>query len=342
MEEPLMNPHFRFLIFDFRFSGLRQLFSNTRPTPPEFRKSSIKNRQSKIALQLSAIVILSFSALTVKAEDTPRSSMRKGLKAYKAGDYTNAVQQLEKTALEFPDLGNYNLGNALYRSGDYEAAAEAFNEALRTTDLELQAKAYFNRGDALLARTTELTQTEQISLAIELAFQAMDMFEKSMLLQPDDLEAKQNFERAGNLRLKLEYNLGRWYFDQAESLLPQYKAKDAKKNYQLAKKQFQHILENVDPNHAESQQYLPKIDERLEMLALAVEAAEIDLKTALQYIVDYQYMLAAQRLTTETDERKYAFDLKPDLKKQYEEVIKKNQDILKIIQDLFPTTNIAQ
>ena len=27
----------------------------------------------------------------VQAEDTPRSSMRKGLKAYKAGDYTNAV-----------------------------------------------------------------------------------------------------------------------------------------------------------------------------------------------------------------------------------------------------------
>ncbi|MDF7808754.1 tetratricopeptide repeat protein [Pontiellaceae bacterium B12219] len=309
---------------------------------PSAIQSTIGNRQSQITWRLSAVVMLSFSVLTAQAEDTPRSSMRKGLKAYHAGDYTNAVQQLKKTVLEFPDLGNYNLGNALYRSGDYEAAAEAFNEALRTTDLELQAKAYFNRGNALLARTTELTQTEQISQAIELAFQAMDMYEKSMLLQPDDLESKQNFERAGNLRLQLEYNLGRWYFDQAESLLPQYKAKDAQKNYQLAEKQFKHILENVDPNHGESQQYLPKIDERLEMLALAVEAAEIDLKTAFQYIADYQYMLAAQRLTTETDERKYAFDLKPDLKKRYEETIKKNEEILKIIQDLFPTTNIAQ
>jgi tetratricopeptide (TPR) repeat protein len=293
-------------------------------------------------MKVAPLIILLLAALSVQAEDTPRSSMRKGLKAYKAGDYTNAVQQLEKTALEFPTIGNYNLGNALYRNGDFEAAADAYNEALRTTDLDLQANAYFNRGDALLARTTALTKTEEINMAIELSFQAMDMFEKAMLLKPDDLEAKQNFERAGNLRLQLEYNLGRWYFDQAEELLPQYKAKDAKKNYQLAKKQFQHILEDVDPNHAESLQVLPKIEERLEMLALAVEAAQIDLKTALQYISDYQYMLAAQRLTTETDERKYAFDLKPDLKKQYEEVIKKNQEILKIIQDLFPTTNIAQ
>ena len=56
---------------------------------------------------------------------------------------------------------------------------------------------------------------------------------------------------------------------------------------------------------------------------------------------DYQYMLAAQRLTTESDERKYAFDLKPDLKKRYEETIQKNQDVLKIVQEL-TTLNIVE
>ncbi|RKX47078.1 MAG: hypothetical protein DRP64_02060 [Verrucomicrobia bacterium] len=275
-----------------------------------------------------------FASVSVHAEETPRSSMRKGLKAYKTGDYTNAVQALEKTALEFPAIGNYNLGNAHYRMGDYEAAAESYHEALRTTDLELQAKAYFNRGNALLARTTALSGPEQIGLAIELAFQSMDMFEKAILLAPEDMEAKQNFERAQQLRLKLEYNLGKWHFDQAEALLQGYKAKDAQANYRQAKKQFEHILENVDPNHGESRQYLPKITERLDMLGRAVEAAEQDLKIALRQIEDYQYMLATQRLTTETDERKYAFDIKPDLKKKYEETIQKNQEVLKIIQEL--------
>lgn len=276
-------------------------------------------------------IVLTVSA---NAEDTPRSSMRKGLKAYKRGDYTNAVVHLEKTALEFPVIGSFNLGNAHYRNGDFEAAAKAFEAALRTTDLELQAKAYYNRGNALLARTTALAGHEQIGLAIELAFQAMDMYEKALLIEPADREAKQNFERAGALRLKLEYNLGQWHFDQAEALLGEYKAKDAKQNYLAAQKQFKHILENVAPDHAESAQYLPKIAERLEMLQLAVEDAEHDLKVALKYIEDYQYMLAAQRLTTETDERKYAFDLKPDLKKRYEETIQKNQDVLKIIREL--------
>lgn len=283
-----------------------------------------------ISIGLWAICVAS----PVLAEDTPRSSMRKGLRDYKTGNYTNAVEHLEKTALEFPAAGNYNLGNAQYRLGDYESAATAFNEALRTTDLELQAKAYFNRGNALLAQTTGLTGQEQIGTAIELAFNAMDMFEKTILLDPQDLAAKQNFERAQQLRLKLEYNLGKWYFDQAESLLQEYKAKDAQRNYQQAKKQFEHILSNVDPNHGEAAQHLPKISARLEMLDLAVEAAEYDLKTALQQIEDYQYMLAAQRLTIETDERKYAFDIKPDVKKQYEETIQKNQDVLKIIEEL--------
>jgi len=260
--------------------------------------------------------------------------MRKGLKAYKAGDYTNSIQFLEKTALEFPSTGNYNLGNAHYRKGDYEAAEQAFNEALRTIDLELQAKAYFNQGNALLARTTVMTDPEEIGLAAELAFQATDMFEKAILLDAADMDAKRNYEKAQQLRLTLEYNRGKWLFDQAEALLQEYKAKDAKQNYQQAQLQFEHLLENVEPNHGESQQYLPKIAERLELLRQALEEAESDLRIAIQQIEDYQYMLAAQRLTTETDNRKYAFDLKPDLKKEYEETIQKNQEVLKIIQEL--------
>ena len=143
------------------------------------------------------------------------------------------------------------------------------------------------------------------------------------------------------MRLKLEYNLGKWYYDQAESQLQAYKAKDAQTNYRNARGQFEHILVNVDPNHAESEQYLPKVRERLDMLARAVEEAEHDLAVALQQINDYQYMLAAQRLTTETDDRKYAFDIKPDLKKEYEETIQKNDEVLQIIREL-STLNIVE
>ncbi|MCF7817224.1 MAG: VWA domain-containing protein [Kiritimatiellales bacterium] len=328
----------------FLGASLLLLLMEAAIRPVKVSRERTQGSQKKTALgslrSLAAILFL-FVPLLTHAEDTPRSAMRKGLKFYKAGDYTNAVQALEKTALEFPDIGNYNLGNAHYRAGDFEAAEAAYNEALRTTDLGLQAKAYFNRGNALLARTTVLTGPEQIGLAAELAFQAGDMYEKAILLDPKDLAAKENFEKAQRLRLKLEFNKGKWLFDQAESLLQEFKAKDAQTDYQQAKAQFEHILADVDPTHGESKQYLPKIAERLEMLRKAVVDTEKDLATALQYIEDYQYMLAAKKLTTETDERKYAFDLKPDLKTQYEETIQKNQEVLKIIQEL-SSLNIAK
>lgn len=304
--------------------------------------NSDNHRPMKTGSRLICLVLWLAMTSISHAEDTPRSAMRRGLKTYKAGDYSNAVPLLEKTVLEFPDTGNYNLGNANYRLGDYEKAVDNYNEALRTTDLALQAKAYFNRGNALLARTTTMTGSEQIGMAIECAFQSVDMFEKAILLDPEDLAAKQNYERARQLRLTLEYNLGKWYYDQAESQLQEYLAKDAQTNYRKARGQFEHILKDVDPNHAESAQYLPKVGERLEMLARAVENTERDLELALQYISDYQYMLAAKRLTTETDERRYAFDIKPDLKQKYEETIQKNQEVLKIIEDLMPTTHMAK
>jgi tetratricopeptide (TPR) repeat protein len=301
-------------------------------------KHRLLKKKSVLIRVVPWLVLVAFAA---HAEDTPRSSLRKGLKAYKAGAYTNAVTALEKTALEFPAIGNYNLGNAHYRNGNYEAAEKAYNEALRTTDLDLQSKAYFNRGNALLAQTTVMTGPEQIGLAAELAFQAVGMYEKAILLDAEDLEAKQNYEKARKLRLQLEYTKGKWLFDHAESLLQEYKAKDAQKNYRQAKTQFEHLLENVDPTHAESMQYLPKANERLDMLKKAVVDAQQDLELAIQQIEDYQYMLAAQRLTMETDERKYAFDIQPDLKKRYEETIQKNQDVLKIIQEL-STLNIIE
>jgi len=153
-------------------------------------------------------------------------------------------------------------------------------------------------------------------------------------LAPDDLAAKRNFERARNLRIKLEFNRGKWLYDQAESLLKEFKAKDAKKNYLQAKTQFEHILNDIDPNQNKSKQYLKNVEDRLEMLRKAVEETEQNLATAIQQIKDYQYILAAQRLVAMTDSRKYAFDLKPDLKKKYEETVKKDQEVLKIIKEL--------
>jgi tetratricopeptide (TPR) repeat protein len=295
---------------------------------------------SEFKLQSSKFIMLTLvllvTAAPVYASDSARSYMRKGLKAYKQENYSDALSNFNQASAEFPDVSAYNLGNTYYRMGDYAQATNSYHKALESDDLELQAHVYYNLGNALLEpiNVTNYAERVKVDQAVEQTIQATEMFENALRLNPDDLAAKQNFERALLHQTELELNLGKYIFDQAESLLQEYKAKEAQTNYIEARKQFEHILAEVNPNHAEAKQYLPKIEERLNMLDRAVETAENDLNIALQQIDNYQYDLAAQRLMEDSDGRKFAFDIKPELKKKYEETIQKNQQVIQIIEIL--------
>ena len=72
---------------------------------------------------LSILVILNCTTL---AEESPRATMKKGLRAYKSGFYTNAVESLKKTVLTYPDLGHYNLGAAYFKQHAFKEAATHF------------------------------------------------------------------------------------------------------------------------------------------------------------------------------------------------------------------------
>lgn len=282
-----------------------------------------------------ALLLLNFAA-SAYAGDTARAYMRQGLKAYNVENYDDALTHFKKASAEFPHVSAYNLGNTYYRMGDYAQATNSYHKALESDDLELQAQVYYNLGNALLepVAATNYAERVEVDQAVELTVEASEMFENALRLNPNDLAAKQNYERSLLRRTELELNLGKYIFDQAESLLQEYKAKEAQGKYIEARNQFERILAEINPTHAEAKQYLPKIEERLNMLERAVESAENDLQIALQQIDDYQYVLAAQRLMDDSDERKYAFDIKPELKKKYEETIQKNQEIIQIIENL--------
>jgi hypothetical protein len=286
--------------------------------------------------------ILLIIACTAGAEESPRTTMKKGLRAYQTGNYTNAVEALKKTVLTYPDLGHFNLAAAHFKQNEFKEASTHFQEALRSTDLTLQADAYYNRGNALLAQTTQLAGPEEINTAIQLAFEAMEQFEFSLRLEPDALDAKQNYEHAAQLRLSLEFKQGKWFFDHAETCLQENQAKQAQANYQKAQQQFEKILTEIDPTHLESTRLLPRTKERLAMLAQAVADAQADLTQSLRLIQDYQYLLAANLLVRESPERNYAFDIQPELKTQYEQTMQKNQQIIAIVNDLLKEVNTAK
>ncbi|MDP0496278.1 MAG: VWA domain-containing protein [Verrucomicrobiota bacterium JB024] len=105
-------------------------------------------------------------------------------KLYRSGNYTAAAQAYAAAATANPadSEASYNLGNSLYAQGEYEAARQAYQQALTALDLELQADAFYNLGNASYqlgkAALADTPPAEDVRRANESAFaqtkQALD------------------------------------------------------------------------------------------------------------------------------------------------------------------------
>ena len=100
----------------------------------------------------SVLVFLLFS-INVFAQREERKLIDDGNTEYKTGKY-NEAEILYRKSLEKnreSEIANFNLGDALYKQGKFEDAANIFNGiAGKTTDKDLKSKAYHNLGNSLL------------------------------------------------------------------------------------------------------------------------------------------------------------------------------------------------
>lgn len=140
----------------------------------------------------------------------PRTLMERGQSAYEAAKFEEAAryfqeaaQAAEPTRLD-PARAWFNRGNALFQQGDYEGAADAYQQALRTADLALQQSAYFNRGTTWHAAAETTKATGELDAARQFVEQALDQYEQALTLDPHDVDAKRNHERAADLLEEIE------------------------------------------------------------------------------------------------------------------------------------------
>ena len=125
-----------------------------------------------------------------------------GREAFENHSFDEAAAAFEQAAAAAAEgkldaaVAHYNRSLALARLGRHEEAAEAYVESLRTTDLQLQQPAYYNRGNALMAFAGAQETEETLEPALEAAREALAMFEKAITLDPGDTSAKTNFELA--------------------------------------------------------------------------------------------------------------------------------------------------
>ena len=257
----------------------------------------------------------------------PNAPAAEWVKAYRSGDYTNAVQTLGKTIEKFPDIGNYNQGNILYRQKDFQGSEKRFSEvAAQTTDDRLKQKALYNRGTALLAGTP--SQTNSVA---DTAVHAADLFEQALEIDPTDEMAKQNFERSINLAVTTRINDATRLVQTADAMLNEFKAKTAKENYTQAKTLLAPVLADLSPENRPSQDLARHATDQIAMLDQAVKDTRAELEAAQKAINVYEYQAAADLMLADNPSRKLAFDLDEKLAQEFQQLIQNNQNVIHII-----------
>jgi Ca-activated chloride channel family protein len=129
----------------------------------------------------------------------------RGEEAFDRGDYLQASeyyrQRLEKSPND-PEL-QYNFGTAAYKNNMQDDAIEAFTRALKSDNVELQKKAYYNRGNSYYQKGAEVQQADP-ETTLDQWKQAVSSLQSALQLDPDDADARHNLEVIREQLEKLE------------------------------------------------------------------------------------------------------------------------------------------
>jgi tetratricopeptide (TPR) repeat protein len=131
------------------------------------------------------ILLLFIFALPQMAQ-TPTEWHRTGDKAYRQDSIQKAVEAYGEATRLAPDSAQltYNLGNALYKSGQAEAAAKPYQDAIKNsqTKPQVEAKSWHNLGNIAMEKKDYQA--------------AIHAYKKSLRLTPGAADTKNNLQLA--------------------------------------------------------------------------------------------------------------------------------------------------
>lgn len=205
-------------------------------------------------LILSVLVV---TCLAARAQQT-NSLIRKGNEAYKKQDFDKAAQAYQGAVDKQPAsvVGQYNLGNALYKGKKLDDATTAYDKVAKNAkDRSFQQKAYYNEGVAL-------QQQQKYP-------ECIDAYKHALLLNPQDQDARFNLQKA------LEQQKQQQQQQQQQQQKQQQKPKQQKNQQQQQQKQQQQQQQQQQPQSKLTKQ-------QAEQLLKAMEQKEKDLQERME------------------------------------------------------------
>ncbi|MEW6302441.1 MAG: VWA domain-containing protein, partial [Verrucomicrobiota bacterium] len=139
--------------------------------------------------KLAASLVLLLLPLSAAGADASPSAARK---QFENGDYPAASKEYQRLLKENPTDArlHYNAGAAAYREGRFADAAQSFDSALLTPDVQLQQRAYYNRGNALFRQG----EADPGDGRVPLWEDAIHSYERALKLNEQDADARHNLE----------------------------------------------------------------------------------------------------------------------------------------------------
>ena len=132
-------------------------------------------------------------ALLILLPSVSPASPASALRAYRSGDFTNALVEFERLAKS--DTNDcrlvFDAGAAAYRATNYDTALRCFTEALAARDVKLQQAAYYNMGNAKYQMGAAAEDLDGIQSAWE---EASKYFQNAVALDKNDADARFNLE----------------------------------------------------------------------------------------------------------------------------------------------------
>lgn len=118
-----------------------------------------------------------------------------GEDAYNASEFIKAAEYYHHLLKKDPDNAKilYNAGTTAYKNNLYDEAIGAFEKAILTDDLELQKKAFYNKGNALFRKGEETEQSEP-QKTIATWEQSLEAYMQAMNVDPEDENARFNHD----------------------------------------------------------------------------------------------------------------------------------------------------
>lgn len=193
------------------------------------------------------VFFILFLSLALTAWIDPfKDEVEKGNSSYKAENFDNAIEHYQNSEKHVPDpkkgaMLSFNKGATEYKKGNYQKGIDLFSESLKSGDMEVQKRAYFNMGNAYV----KLDKFDEAFNSYARALKIDSSYEKAKKNIEYLLKKDENKKNEKDDKQKSEDNNSKDEEEQKGEKPSESEEQDKMKSKDISREQMKNMLESL-------------------------------------------------------------------------------------------------